>query len=233
MARLARTVVSGAGAGELIVTAALGAAAQRVACGVIDHDGEPLLAIRADGLADHAARCGRLARLELAPVDNVHATLTGRLTIADARREVDGAGRWTTRILEAYLRDGSILARLVVDGVCLGRADGSSPRHRVGLHDYAEAEPDVIIAHGRRVLEHLNHAHGSALRLAAAQAMGVDPQALVAAQSSGLDAQGVDLWAVDRAGASCSRLVFAEPITELDGLAEALRGVLAGRRASR
>ncbi len=232
MARLARTVVSGAGAGHLIVTAAIGAAPERIACGVIDHDGEPLLAVRPDDSAAWAARVGRLARLELAPVDNVHACLTGRLTLVEPGRELDGAGRWQARILEAYRRDGSVLARLSVEAVSLGRADGLSPRHRVGLHDYAEAEPDVVIAHGRRVLEHLNHGHEAAIRLAA-HLLDVDPQALVAAHLNGLDASGVDLWAFDGLGAESRRLSFSQPVTDLDQLAAALRGVLAGRRATR
>jgi hypothetical protein len=229
-ARAARTVVSGAGRGEIVLGLQMSrdrqgrrVAPQRAECVVIDHEGEPLLAVQPGHPAIRAAQLGRLVRLELAPIGEVGASLSGRLTPADIGRALAEAGPWEARILRAYLREGSCLLQVRVDAVTVGPLAGQRP---VGLDDYALADPDVIQAHGPRIIDHLNHAHPGPLRESAAVALNLSPDALIAARIARVDADGLDLWAVDASGAQLTRMPFTTAVTGIDDLVDALRGVL-------
>jgi hypothetical protein len=230
LARSARTVVSGAGSGVLQLVRSVcppGQRAEGIACTVIDHDGEPIIALPTAGRGFPLAASNRRApsaRLTLRGSANEDVSLTGRLVGVDADPRRAGLSRWAVTLLQACDREGAVLLRFSVDSVCIV-ADGVG--RRVDLFDYALAEPDVIAAHGPRIGAHLNHAHPSPIRVAAAGSLGLAPERIIGAEIVGLDPDGVDLTAVDGTGAHCVRLRFSQRVSSVDELASALRGVLA------
>jgi hypothetical protein len=230
-ARQARTVVAGTGSGE-IVPGAFGhpAAPARVGCGVVDHDGEPILAVRPEALCV----LGRKVRLDLRPLDDTDVSLVGRVVAVDFGTALADAGRWEAKILHAYHVDGSAFLRLCVDAVMVGRTDSVARRSWVGLDEYALADPDIVRAHGPRIMTHLNHAHPEPIAAAAAQVLGVTPDQLIGARLSGMDSAGVEISVVDPSGGRTAVVPFARPVHDIDELVEALRSVLAREvRASR
>lgn len=219
--RLARTVVSGAGRGELSVAGTT----PGISCVIIDLDGEPLLAVPTDHVAVAAGRAGRLARLDLTSSAAEQVSLAGRLTLANPAQALAEAGDWEGRVIAACLRDGAQLVRFTVETVTLGRADALR-RHVVSLDDYAMAEPDLVSAHSPRITEHLNHAHTAQLRHAAAHLLGKTTDGIIGARLADLDAHGVELWGIDDAGAHCIRLVFERPASSVEDLVDVLRAAL-------
>lgn len=220
--RLARTLVASAQRGQIVLGPARRHVGEnRVACQVIDHDGEPVLAIACPDTARQMA--DRLVRVELAGESGERACLLGRLHRADPERVVAQAGRWEAGVLRASLREGATLLRLSVHDVSV---EQSRRLRRVALEDYAAADPDVIAAHGPRILAHLNHAHPGPLRQVAALTLGCAPDRLVGAHLDRVDADGVELWAIDEDGARPLRLNFPSRVSDMDGLVGALRAAL-------
>ena len=223
MAQLARTVVAGAGSGE-IVPGAFGHphAPARVGCGVVDHDGEPILAVRPEALCI----VGRKVRVDLRAMDDVETSLVGRLVPVDLAEALAGARRWEAKILQAYQLDGSAFLRLCVDAVMVGPANSMARRSWIGLDEYAFAYPDVVRAHGPRILTHLNHAHPEPIAAAASRALGVPAEALIGARLAAIDQDWVEIAAVDISGGRTVRIPFPRPVADVDQLVVALRGVL-------
>jgi len=216
LARAARTIVTAATVGEVER-----GRHQRVRCTVIDHDGEPIVAVVAgQGLTAASVR------LRLRGEGDMGVCLSGRLSPLPSGTCPSGVSRWAAKVLQVCLDGGATLSRLTVDTVVLTTAHEAQGAVRVDLFEYALAEPDVVAAHGPRIAAHLNHAHAGPVRAAAAQGVGVDPDRIIGAAISSLDADGVDLAVVDAFGARFVRFEFGRPVTTVDELAEELRAAL-------
>jgi hypothetical protein len=232
LATLARTAVAGAGHGQIVVgfPALRGDArpAVRVPVVVIDHDGEPLLAVTSADAVGNVV--DRLVQVDVAALNGVQVRLTGRVVRVAPERAVAESGRWQAGILHACLREGSTLLQLSVDAVTVGRVNVAGRRQRIALDDYAMAEPDVIAAHGPRILAHLNEAHPLRLRTTAARVLGVVPDSLADARLVALDAEGADLSVLDADGSRVVRIAFTRPVIDIDELVITLRCILAKTR---
>lgn len=232
LATLARTAVAGAGHGQIVVgfPAMRGDArpAVRVPVVVIDHDGEPLLAVTSPDAVSNVV--DRLVQLDLAALHGVQVRLTGRVVLASPERAVAESGRWQSGILHACLREGATLLQLSVDTVTVGRVTAAGRRQRVALDDYAMAEPDAVAAHGTRILAHLNDAHPMRLRTMAARILGVAADNVVDAKLVALDAEGADLSVLDADGSRLVRIGFPRPVADIDDLVITLRCILAKTR---
>jgi hypothetical protein len=232
LARLARTAVAGGGHGQIVLGfPALrgdGRPPVRVPVVMIDHDGEPLLAVTSpEALAQVV---DRLVQVDVAPLDGVQVHLSGRVVRAQAQRAVEESGRWEAGILHACLREGATLLQLSVEGVTVGQDDRGGKPQRVTLEDYAMAEPDAIAAHGPRILTHLNDAHPMRLRTTAARVLGVAADNVLDARLVALDAEGADLSVLDADGSRLVRIGFTRPVADIDDLVITLRCILAKTR---
>lgn len=188
--------------------------------------GGGVTALMVSTLAEHGRnlerdpRCSLMIAHEPRELDQL---AHGRVTIAGRAEAVEGDEREAARAAylaaipaaNAYERFGDFRI-WVLRPERVRWVGGYGRMDDVSDIDLAAAEPDPTTPAAKRAIDHLNADHADAL-LAMARALGGYPDAL-AARCSAIDRYGLNLSIETPRGHAPSRVGFAEPVNEAEGL---------------
>jgi heme iron utilization protein len=200
--------------------------ASLVAFGAFD-DGSPVLCIST--LAEHRRNLeadDRASLMVAAPGATRDPLAGGRVSLAGRARMPEGEERKRARDAHisavpqaAAYADFGDFAFWVLSVERVRWVGGYGRMDTVDAAAYAAAEADPVVNQAGFAVRHLNDDHPDAL-LAMARALGGHPDATAAA-CTGADRYGLDLRVDTPRGTAFTRVHYAEPISEADGMRSA------------
>lgn len=200
--------------------------ASLVAFGAFE-DGSPVLCIST--LAEHRRNLEADDRASLMvaapgatrdPLAGGRVSLAGRARMAEGEEEPRARGVHIAAVPQAAAYAGfEDFAFWVLDVERVRWVGGYGRMDSVDAESFARAEADPVVNQAAFAIRHLNDDHPDAL-LTMARALGGHPDA-TAATCTGADRYGLDLRVETPRGTAPTRVHYAEPISEADGMRSA------------